>query len=220
MVFPFNDNEKFDLETFVIYQCTQCDYLVLNDSIRRDDQVVGELYSDGMRHLRYMDDWPIITRCVKCGTIFWMREANAKIKVPWYKDIEEPYLSVQNAIPLDIFDLMDCVEENFFNNVDEELYLRTRLVWRFNDRYRFTQAPLYFTLREKEIWFSNLRKMRAMLDFHDFHERLMLAEVQRYLRNFAECMDIIGTFPYELKWMWEKYLFHCFQKNEYVFRLY
>lgn len=204
----------------MIYQCTHCDYLVLNDSIRRDDHVIGDLYSDGKRQLQYADDWPIITRCLKCGSIFWMREENARMKVPSTKDIEEPYLGVQNAIPLDIFDLMDCVEVNFFNNVDEELYLRTRLVWRFNDRYRFTNAPLYFTLREKEIWYNNLRRMRAMLDFRDYHERLMLAEVQRYLRNFAECMDIIGTFPYELSWMWEKYLYHCYQKNEYVFRIY
>lgn len=216
----FNDTNDFQIETFVVYQCTSCDYLVLNDSIRRDDGLVSQFFSDGMRYLSVMDDWPVITRCEKCGKVFWMREENAKIAVPFNKDIEYPYHDVQNATPLDIVDLMHCVEQNFYNNVDEELYIRTRLLWRFNDRYRFTKAPLYFTFQEKEIWTSNLIRLRTILDFDDFQERFLLAEVQRYLKEYTECMDIVGSFPYELKWIWDKYLYHCYKRNEYVFRIY
>ncbi|HRO06863.1 MAG TPA: hypothetical protein PLE75_09275, partial [Ferruginibacter sp.] len=181
-----------------------------------DDFVV---YSDGKRVSDNSDDYPMITRCEKCGNIFWMREDTLVAEIPWSRDIDEQYHHVQVAKPLNLLDLIQCVQTDYFNNEDEELYLRIRLMWRMNDRLR-VQQPLYFTKLEKDMWYNNLLRFKEMLKFDDYNDRILLAEVERNSSNYNRSIELLDSLPYvDMIWLRDKYITQCRMKNPEVFRI-
>lgn len=216
MAFTFDSTQT---EPLGIYKCPSCDYIVLNETFLIDDGDDFVVYSDGKRVSDNSDDYPMITRCEKCGNIFWMREDTLIAEIPWSRDIDEQYHHVQVAKPLNLLDLIQCVQTDYFNNEDEELYLRIRLMWRMNDRLR-VQQPLYFTKLEKDMWYNNLLRFKEMLKFDDYNDRILLAEVERNSSNYNRSIELLDSLPYvDMIWLRDKYITQCRMKNPEVFRI-
>ncbi|MBX2938849.1 MAG: hypothetical protein KF880_02115 [Ferruginibacter sp.] len=216
MAFTFDSTQT---EPLGIYQCPSCDFIVLNETFLIDDGDPFEVFSDGKRVSENSEDYPIITRCEKCGEIFWMRDDTVIVEIPWSKDIDEKYYHVKAAKPLNLQELIQCVQRKYFDTEDEEMYLRTRLLWRFNDRLR-VQLPLYYTKLERDMWYNNLYRFKEILKFEDYNDRILLAEAERNLSNYKNAIDLLDSLPYvDMIWLRDKYILQCRLRNPEVFRI-
>jgi hypothetical protein len=208
-----------DAAPLTIHQCPHCDYIVYNDSLVTEFSEASDIYSDDFRKGELWDDYPLITRCEKCHEIFWLNEDSTIAQVEWTQDISEEHRHVRQARSLSLHDLIDCADRKFYNSDDEEYYLRKRLLWRFNDRIR-ARLPLYVSSFEKRRWYENVYGLKAILNFDDYVDRLLMAEMERYLGNFKLCMEIMHSFPYvDMHWYIMRMLVNCNRCNTLVFKL-
>lgn len=131
-----------------IYQCPNCKSEIGVDTIRSGNTFGAILYSDGKTDAPMLPEEVKITKCSNCDNIFWLESKNiVKTVEPWDKD--KLYPEAQKAEVLSLYDYILALEQNVFNSIKDEEYLRIRLMWKFNDRIR---DYWYFYENNYEFW--------------------------------------------------------------------
>jgi hypothetical protein len=184
-----------------------------------EDSLPARWYSDGLRKTAHFDDYPEITRCPTCKEIVWLNDENVVSEIAWSENPDEEQSRAISAIPLNLYELMECVENGYYQNFQQEYYLRVRLLWRFNDRVRLYR-PLYGNVEDKKLWYDNVFKLKNLLNEEDDLDIMMRAELERNLGNFNYAQEIIRLLPYkDMQWYINRVDTECTNKNVLVYKV-
>ena len=206
-----------------IYQCPQCDSLISVGSLMSGNTFGAHLYSDGRLVAPMMPEFPKITRCSKCKTIFWISKSK-KIGQRGFGIAEiledQKYQNAQTARSLSLNDYSTALKKEVYTSDEEEIYIRKRLWWCFNDNVR-NGKWLFISEGNSQRWSENTNRLMELLGATDDNEKIMLAELNRNLGHFEKCMDLLNSIE-DPKFNWIKTEFEkkCNDKNTKVFRLY
>jgi len=227
-----------------IYQCPQCDNCISVGSLMSGNTFGAKLYSDGKCVAGMMPEFPKITRCSKCKTIFWISKAK-KIGQRGFvvTDIlegtieDQKYQNAQTARFLSLQQYILALEIPIYTSFEEEFYIRkrlwwysndrvrdgkisTRLLWYFIDRLRDGKSLFIFGFNRRRL-FENTNRLLVLLYATNDNEKVMLAELYRNLGHFEKCMDILNSIEdpefNSIKAAFKK---KCNDKNTKVFKLY
>ena len=213
-----------------IYQCPQCDSLISVGSLMSGNTFGAHLYSDGRLVAPMMPEFPKITRCSKCKTIFWISKAKKigqrgfGIADRFEGTLEDQkYQNAQTARFLSFQQYILALECTIYSSSEEEFYIRKKLWWCFNDKVRDGKSLFIYKLNSQR-WSENIIRLIELLDKNDDcidKEKIMLAELNRNLGNFEKCMYLLNSIEdperKSIKSAFEK---RCNDKNTKVFRLY
>ena len=193
------------------YECPNCGNILSRGTLISGNTIGTKYYSDGKQVAPMLPEFPAITKCPECNFIFWL-DAETRINDP-------ATLNATGAEFLTINEYLIALENKIYRSKDEEIFLRQSLWWKFNDRIRNDEA-LFSSMKEKEIWEDNLRKLIGLLDPEDINQRLMVVEIYRNLGEFEKCRELLSTINHEgLNWIREKIQQEVEDENKFVFRL-
>ena len=150
------------------YQCPKCNNILYNGSLISGNNMGAKLYSDGKQIAPMQIEFPVISKCSKCNTIFWLEN---EIEIQKHVDSEEVEF-------LSISDYQTALKNKLFRSKEEEIYLRKGIIWGFNDRIR-NGDTLLDSESEKEIWTDNIQKLISLLDQNDLEDKLLIIELLR-----------------------------------------
>ena len=204
---------------FFIYKCPSCGKKAFNGSLLSGNTFGEKIYSDGKRIAPMMPEYPTITQCRKCDTLFRLVGSigtsdfwESDLATEWGDDISvAEFLSIHGNL--------DAINQEFYDDNMGEIDYRIRIWHLYNDRVR--KGELLFNNDDDEkIWEENLHQLLDMLDVDDRNEMIMMAEIHRNFGKFEECLSIIQSLDSPgMDWLKEKFQIKCKNQNTLVFRI-
>ena len=190
----------------------------------------AKYYSDGKRIAPMLIDFPQITKCNECNTIFWIKNATKLGTLDAFEGLSKNNENIQQSRFLTMQEYFEALWKKVHQSKAEERDIRISIWWTFNDRIRFQDekyklkkphAPvLFLTEDEKKLWDENTYYLIGMLDQSELNDRIMIAELHRNMGKFERCMEIINSIENEdLNWLKEMFGERCRNKDPLVFRL-
>jgi len=205
----------------LIYQCLKCNNLLFIGSLTSGNTFGAELFSDGKQIGPMLPDFPDITKCPKCKTIFWISDENEIGSFePWGLEIiKEEWKNAQKAKFLSVYEYFTALDNKILRTKNDEILIRQRIWWGFNDRLRKKKSVLA-TETDETLWFNNINVLLTMLDPEDTNQLIMMAELNRNLGNFEKCIAILDCIETnDLDWLKVAFKKECDNKKTEVFQL-
>ncbi|NOX86367.1 MAG: hypothetical protein GXO86_10470, partial [Chlorobi bacterium] len=185
----------------IIYECPHCNHYISRGSIMSGNTFGATFYSDGSRYAPMLPEFPRITKCTKCHTIFWFddaKEIEGKNRDDF--DTEDP-VHADDAGFLNIDEYFEALEKGLCRSNDDEFYIRQRILWEFNKKVR-AGKPLFNHSREEKLWRDNINLLLLLIDYEDTNQKILAAELNRNLGKFYTCVEILGSVETdELDWL-------------------
>jgi hypothetical protein len=202
-----------------IYNCPKCDNKIYNESTASGNSFGAKLYSDGKAIQPNYPEYPSITKCSKCNTVFWLKKENEKGAYNWSPGLAEDLKEIEKARYLNISECFEALDLKIFRTKNEELFIRQEIWWGFNDRVRNSET-LFSSEEDKTLWTKNALSLIELLDINDIDQKLSIAELYRNLGNFEKSQEILNSIEIS-KYDWLKVEFknECNNKNTEVFQL-
>jgi len=202
-----------------VYKCPNCGNLLTKESIISGNTFGAKIFSDGKRIAPMLPEFPDLTKCKKCNTIFWLSKLKEIGTYNWGDNVNSEWENAEEVEFLEIEDYFNAINKGIAENKDEEFYIRQRIWWAYNDRIRKGQE--IFNDKSDELrWIKNVKKLKELLDHSDINQKIMIAEINRNLGDFDNCIGVIQSIDNdELNWLKEKFLHECKRKNKWVIEL-
>lgn len=199
-----------------IYKCPNCGNLLKIRSLMSGNTIGAKVFSDGKSIAPMLPEFPNLTKCKKCDKINWL----SKLKeIGTYKFFPEnlEWLNADEVKFLEIDEYFDALKIAI--NSEEELYIRQRIWWTYNDRIR--QGQNIFNDEVDEIrWKENVNNLINLFDKSDINQKIMIAEIYRNLGEFENCIKVIESIDKEeFIWLKEKFVNESNRKNRWVVQL-
>jgi hypothetical protein len=202
-----------------VYKCPNCGNLLKNGSLTSGNTFGAKIFSDGKRIAPMLPEFPNLTKCKKCNTIFWLHKLKEIGVYEWGDEKNSKWQNADKAEFLGIDDYFNALNKGMATNKEVELFIRQHIWWAYNDKIR-QGLKLFIDNADEERWVDNLEKLKILLDQSDINQRIMIAEINRNLGDFENCINIIqGIDDAELDWLKEKFLTECKRKNKWVIKL-
>jgi len=202
-----------------IHSCPNCGNLLWRGSLLSGNTFGAKIYSDGKRIARMLPDFPKISKCKKCNTIFWFSRKNIIGEQLWNSDPKPEWKNADKAEFLNIEDCFTALENRIFKTKSEEFSIRQQIWWAYNDRIRNGQ-PIFNDESDERKWLNNIKELKLLLNPSDINQLIMMAEVDRNLGDFENCITLInGITNNDLDWIKELFLQECTKMNRWVFEL-
>ena len=196
------------------YKCPACGSLLSTISLVSGNTIGSTNFSDGFQIAYMLPDIPLISRCFKCGTLFWLDEESH------IENIENDDFKEAGTLVLEEY--LIALETHNFKTEEDEIYLRMRLWWAFNDRVR-AGKPLFSSESDKADWQQNLEKLLKLLDPGYNEDIIMMVEIYRNLGDFKKSKDLLASLQndevYNFKELKKKFEKELTNKNILVFKL-
>jgi len=177
----------------------------------------AKLYSDGKQIAPMMPDFPDITKCFRCKTIFWLHEDNEIGLFESWEPKPEKWKVAQKAKFLTVYEYTEALENKISRNKADILFIRQRIWWGFNDRVRM-KKPLFISESDQMLWFDNAIDLLELLDPYDINQLIMTAELHRNLGEFVKCEAILNDIESkEFDTLKKAFKKECHAKNKDVF---
>ena len=119
-----------------IYKCPNCGNLLTNESLMSGNTFGAKIFSDGKRVAPMLPEFPDLTKCRKCNTIFWLSKLEEVGTYQWGYKKSPNWEKADKAKFLNIKDYFKALNDGIAENREEELYIRNRIWWAYNDRTR------------------------------------------------------------------------------------
>lgn len=203
----------------------------------------AQLWSDGYMHAPMLPESVRVTRCPNCGITYWLADAkeigtlpeptyaNVEVKVKrkwWFGTRTETRHMVQDT-PLSHLPKLKHLDAEGMNEALAELphddepdraaYLRTKLWWAFNDRFR-SEEPTTATEVEVAMNHRNLVELLNLTEPEEDQARLKSAAILLALERFGDAEAIATMVEDErLAPFKEKFIEAAKQRKSRVFRL-
>ncbi len=132
---------------------------------------------------------------------------------------DKSFEKIDKAEYMTIEDYFFAISKGLAENNKEELEIRIKIWWTYNDRVR-KGLPLYNDEDDEADWKLNLIELLVLLDKNDFNDKILIAEIFRSLGDFNRCLSIINTLGPEYSWISENFKKQCEIGNKLVFKLY
>lgn len=202
-----------------IYTCPNCNTTITNPSLAMANTFGMQTFSDGKVAYPNKPEFPDLTKCKKCDIFLWLSDLKNTIN---YSSSYSPTAQQENADKaefLSITDYFKILETDFITSAKDELIVRNKIWWSFNDRLR-ANKPLFLDEEETLLWTSNCKKMQQLLDLNNDGQKILIAELERNLGFFNSCQQLITEIDdIDFCWIKEKYLAQCELQNRWVFEL-
>ncbi len=204
----------------IIYKCPKCGNLLKSDSLLSGNTIGACHYSDGKMTAMMMPEYPYITKCEKCNELFWLEEECEVGTCKAWDESDSLYIKVSYANFLSIEEYFKALEtEGIIRNKGDELYLRQRIWWGYNDRVRWKGKQLFINDDDRILWKSNLERFLELLNEKDINHLIMRAEMHRNLGDFEKCMSIIHSISdSDFEHVKDAFSKECNARNTEVFR--
>lgn len=201
------------------YKCPNCKNLISRKSLNSGNTMASALYSDGKMFAPFLPEFPSITSCSKCKTIFWIDKAEQKGSVEPFGEISAEFNDAEEANFLTLDEYNTALESELFSGPGEEKFLRIRTWWTFNDRVR-NKEELFLNEIEKSFWYENSNRLLELLNYEDTEDKIRIAELNRNMGNFEKCMEVIGSIEDKnYEWVKVKLRDECIKKNDKVIEI-
>ncbi|MGI6521422.1 MAG: hypothetical protein ACOX2D_09890 [Fermentimonas sp.] len=202
-----------------VYKCPNCGNLLRKGSLMSGNTFGAEIFSDGKRIAPMLPEFPELTKCKKCNTIFWLSKLKEIGTYQWGDKVNSHWKNADNAEFLNIEDYFRALNEGLADNMQEELFVRQRIWWAYNDRVRNGNNP-FSDVNDEIMWRENCIKLISLLDASDLSQRIMIAELKRNLGDFDSCLEIIKKIDnVELNWLKKTFISECEKRNKWVVKL-
>jgi hypothetical protein len=202
-----------------IIECPACKSLMQVPSLMSGNTFGAKFYSDGKRVAAMLPDFPKITKCKKCKTIFWVKDATVLGLNEWGNPNHEKWYYAPRVSFLKMEDYQSALELPVNKDKESELIIRKKIWWLFNDRLR-KKRPLLKNEAERELWVENLNKLSVLFDETEIEQQILKAEVFRNLGRFDECNKLISAITdTDYTWLKEKYINACEKQNQKLIQL-
>lgn len=204
-----------------IYECPKCSTLLMRGSLRSGNTIGASLFSDGKQIAPMLPDFPNLTKCKKCDTIFWLSEMKEigvcdAMKEEWKPEWE----NVNSAEFLGVTDLFRSLEmDTVKNDKEKEKNVRIQIWWTFNDRIR-ERKNIFVQKDDEVLWKQNCQRLIELIDTKDVNQKIMTAELYRNLGEFDLCMELINTLDNKFDWVIEQFKVECENKNKLLIQIY
>lgn len=201
-----------------IYKCPSCENLFARGSIISGNTFVSKVYSDGKIISDMMPEFPSITKCHKCNSIFWISKAK-EVDVKTIDNSTE-YENVKHCTFLSVYEYINALEDKMYNSNDEDIFLCLRILWGFNDRVR-NGHDLFLQDLDSHYWEKNIYRLLYLLDNKE-DSLLLKAELHRNLGDFKNCIKSLCSIQSlktneDLDWKKSKIVENCKAGNRLVF---
>jgi hypothetical protein len=105
------------------------------------------------------------------------------------------------------------------DNKEDEKYIRERIWWGYNDRYR-EGIDIFESVDDGLRWLKNCNKLINLYDQSDTTQRLQTAELHRHLGEFEKAEEIIKSVKaVDLEEVKAKMIEACGRKDRKVMRI-
>jgi tetratricopeptide (TPR) repeat protein len=196
-----------------IYKCPTCGQRIYRGSLSSGNTFNADFFSDGKMNAPMLPEFPKLTICPKCNTIFWIDKAE--------KIAERGNLSKRNneefkACFLNIEEYLSALNnKEICSRPYEEYYIRLKLWYAFNDRVRYEKSLFQNDLEESQ-WRENCLHLIKMLAGN----QKLIAELKRNLGEFEESLAILDNMELSSKpdWEIEQMRYACKTQNSLVFQ--
>jgi hypothetical protein len=233
------------LEPALLYNCPLCGNVISNQSILSGNSRGTIAYSDGRNLSPNMWQFPLLSKCRKCDTIFWLYGGKHDSKDFDYFD-DNVDKNIKDEIKVDVAKFLTlkeyfkALDQKLYTTYEEELYIRQRIWWGFNNRLRNVIswrhfhlkiwwgfhiiikpiAKLFTSQKNKKLWKDNAVKLLSLLNPENIHQKIMIAEIQRNLGNFEKCLKTVESInDEEFSFIKISFVRKCALKNRDVFEL-
>jgi hypothetical protein len=200
-----------------IYKCPNCNNLLSRGSLLSGNTFVKQVYSDGKIISKMLPEFPSITKCSKCESIFWIRKLQ-KVGSSYRGKNQGEWENAEDVKFLSVYDYKKSLDDGIYETKDELLFIRLRILWGFNDRVR-DGHPLLSNDLDEMIWKENINELLELLDDKESN-KLLISELHRNLGQFDISIKVLNSIK-NPKLDWEKSEFekHCKMKDKLVFEL-
>jgi hypothetical protein len=201
----------------IIYKCPKCGVFLKRGSLMSGNTFGAQLYSDGKRISPMLPDFPNLTKCKKCDSIFWISELDKIGELRWG---ETSHPEWENADEVDFLCLKDLFRAlKTAKNQGEEKLIRIWIWQAFNDRVR-TDGNLFLESKGNILWKENCHALLKLLHRDEVNDKLMMAELYRNLKEFEKCIEILDSIvEIDLNWIKDRMKRHAERKISAVFLL-
>ncbi len=270
---------EYDSQRIVRFKCPNCNNVYSKTQYQHGRVFGSNYYSDGKIIKRGLYSTPIIAKCTKCHTIYWLDESNEYIYVKgdifesyseYYTTIEispgrytreytDKYRALKNKpIPepfLTIDDYFKALKTGIVKNTEQAIYIRKNILWAFNDKIRpLPKFPGSDQYEEKKQYSYNKRNeirriknikeliklfeqsnienkliLDEILDKQNYKysgavktinkQKIMLAELNRNLGEFDNCINILQTIDENTYWIKDQIIKECKNSNKWLIPL-
>jgi len=201
------------------YKCPKCGNILSNRSLMSENPFPSKLYSDWKKMVPMLPEFPDLTKCKECKEIFWLSDLKEIGASGWEWEENESTISWNFITELEFLTIDDyyrIVESGFSKDKNEEQYIRMHLWWAYNDRLREGKR-LFLGDGDELRWTDNCQKLKVLFDPEDVYQKLLIAELNRNMGNFNECMNILqGINDNDLNWVKDKLISQCKKSNRWV----
>ena len=203
-----------------IYKCPNCPNLLYRGSLVSGNTFGAKLYSDGKQEAPMLPEFPSITQCPKCKTIFWIDKVKEVGEMDvWDRNENPQWKDVKRAEFLPIQQYFTAIENKLYDSENEEIFIRLRIWWSFNDRVR-KGKPLFKNEHEETQWLENVHGLLRLFDPADVSHRIMTAELYRNMGQFDKCKEVLSSISdSKFDWLTKKFISECDKGNNMVFEL-
>jgi len=205
-----------------VYKCPNCGNLLTKESLTSGNTFIIKIYSDGKRIAPMLPEFPNLTKCKKCNTIFWLSKLETVGEYKWDDKENSNWINEDRANFLNIGDYFRALKEGLAENIKEEIFIRKQIWWAYNHRVRFGKASTPYRNTNDEIkWKENCNKLISLLYESDLSQRITIAELKRNLGDFEGCLEIIKKIDDndKLSWVKDKFIDECKRGNRCVVKL-
>lgn len=203
----------------IIYKCPECGNYIHKDSLLSGNNFGARLFSDGKSIAPMLPEYPEITKCKECNIILWLNVSNEAGTYGFEGTTQPEWECSDKADFLTIDDHFEAIEEGLASNKDDELYIRRRIWWTYNDRIR-NGKNIFESENDELRWKDNLYKFLDLLDTTNINHKIMTAEIYRNLGEFNNCISIIESIDNEqFGWLISKFVNECRANNRWVILL-
>lgn len=202
-----------------IYKCPNCGNLMARGSMVSGNTFGSKIFSDGRRIAPMLPEFPNLTKCKKCDTIFWLSKIKEIGTVGWGDHENPEWQYVDNVEFLKIDDYFTAIDTGIAESKEEELIIRRKIWWAYNDRKR-NDHTMFVDVNDILKWEANIIELINLFDQNDIDQRIVVAELNRNLGDFEKCKSLMESIDDEdLNWLKEKFITECEKKNRNVIEL-
>jgi len=200
-----------------IYVCPKCHNHIARGNLVSGNTFFTDSFSDGKISYLMMPEYPRITKCPQCNNIFWI----GKLEPIGAKSFNKPnpYNDIERCAFLSLYELITALDNHLYVSKEEEIYLRIRVLWGFNDRVR-NEEHLFQNDLDKSLWDKNIYRLLDLLEKNE-ENKMLIAELHRYQGNFSKCISTLYSSSIKKNDDWiiskSRIVNQCKSKNQMVF---
>jgi len=214
---------------FDILTCPVCSQLYKKQIIASSNSIGSSYFSDSYIEGPFLPSQPTIIKCINenCGQFLQINKLKKIASIDYDDEDVYKHNAWKTAYDLEdyrmkIKDLLECLEKDICKTIDNEIDIRTQLLWRFNDNFRKYENFNFLEYDKIHFKFNNKRLIEIKKDKTEVRDKLFLAELYREIADFESCIRVLNEINNENhneKTLKEKIYSQAKIKNDIVFNI-